>query len=75
MWKSPTLQKWIHHTCFQAGRKAVAIDLDHDASTMNVATDLGFANCLYHACNLKAGAACVVAPVCGSWVYMQHDGN
>ena len=38
---------------------------------MDVSSDIGFANCLYHAANLRPGSGCLVAPVCGSFVYMK----
>ena len=41
-----------------------------EGEAMNLATDLGFANALFHVCNLKEGAALMAAPVCGSWVFM-----
>ncbi|CAK9046029.1 Putative rhamnose biosynthetic enzyme 1 [Durusdinium trenchii] len=39
---------------------------------MDLTTDIGFSNCLYHACNLREGAACMAAPVCGSFVFMSR---
>lgn len=39
---------------------------------MDMTTDIGFANSLYQAANLKPGAAALAAPVCGSWVFMSR---
>lgn len=58
------------HHC-QAGRRAVPIDLEIGGATMDLTTDSGFANALYHAANLREGAACMAAPVCGSFVFMK----
>ena len=38
---------------------------------MDLTTDLGFCNTLYHIVNLKPGSGALMAPVCGSWVFMQ----
>lgn len=54
----------------QAGRSAIGIDLAIGGPSMDISTDLGFCNCLYHICNLRAGSAALMAPVCGSWVFM-----
>ena len=56
----------------QAGRRAVPIDLEIGGASMDLTTDIGFSNCLYHACNLREGAACMAAPVCGSFVFMKR---
>ena len=55
----------------QAGRKAIGMDLEIGGAKMDMTTDIGFANSLYQAANLKPGAAALAAPVCGSWVFMQ----
>ncbi|CAK8999972.1 Putative rhamnose biosynthetic enzyme 1 [Durusdinium trenchii] len=55
-----------------AGRRAVPIDLEIGGATMDLTTDIGFANALYHAANLREGAACMAAPVCGSFVFMSR---
>lgn len=51
------------------------MDLVLGEATMNLATDHGFANALYHVCNLKEGAALMAAPVCGSWVFVLLDSH
>ncbi|CAK8991732.1 unnamed protein product [Durusdinium trenchii] len=56
----------------EAGRRAVPIDLEIGGSSMDLTTDIGFANCLYHAANLREGGACMAAPVCGSFVFMSR---
>lgn len=48
------------------------IDLEIGGSSMDLTTDIGFANCLYHAANLREGGACMAAPVCGSFVFMKR---
>ena len=37
---------------------------------MDMSTPLGFANSLYHCCNLREGSGAMMAPVCGSFVFM-----
>ena len=54
----------------KAGRRAIGMDLEIGGESMDLSTDIGFANTLYHVANLKPGSAALVAPVCGSWVFM-----
>lgn len=58
----------------QAGRRAVGLDLELGSKKRNMATDLGFSNCLFQTCCLREGAAALVAPVCGSWVFLKLGG-
>lgn len=37
---------------------------------MDMTTDAGFSNCLFQCANAAEGAGAVLAPVCGSWVFM-----
>lgn len=46
------------------------MDLEIGGEAMDVSTDLGFSNCLYQIANLVPGSNALVAPVCGSWVFM-----
>ena len=59
--------------CVQAGRRAVGIDIDLGGEKMDMASSLGFSNALYQVCNIKEGGAALVAPVCGSFVFMLPD--
>ena len=40
---------------------------------MDLLTNEGFANAMYFACNLAPGSGHVSAPVCSTWVFMQHS--
>ena len=51
------------------------MDLELGGSEMDIATDQGFANSLYKACNMKEGGTALVAPVCGSFVFMRFGAN
>lgn len=54
----------------KAGRRAIGMDLEIGGNTMDMTSDIGFSNCLFQAANMKPGSAAVLAPVCGSWVFM-----
>ena len=54
----------------EAGRRAIGLDIDIGGDSMNMASDMGFSNCLYQVANMEEGGGGLMAPVCGSWVFM-----
>lgn len=52
---------------FQEGRKAVPFDVTY-SSDMDLLSAQGFANALYHACNVLPGSGSMSAPVCSTFV-------
>lgn len=60
-------------TVSKAGRSAVPFDFAYDNINMNLLTNEGFSNALFHACNLEIGSGHVTAPVCSTWVFMFLD--
>jgi len=57
---------------WRAGRSAVPFDFAYDNINMNLLTNEGFSNALFHACNLEIGSGHVTAPVCSTWVFMSR---
>ena len=59
---------WVR---LQAGRKATPLDVEIDPLGMDLTTDQGFSNALYHIANLEPGAGSMSAPVCSTFVFMK----
>lgn len=54
----------------QEGRSAIPFDISYDAQSMDLLSDQGFANAVYHTLNLKVGSGKMSAPVCSTFVLM-----
>ena len=55
----------------QEGRSAsIAMDINHDPTTMDLLDSTGFISACYHATCVKPGGGCLAAPVCSTFVYM-----
>lgn len=52
----------------QEGRRALPFDITHDPANMDLLTDRGFANALYHTMALLPGSGALSAPVCSTFV-------
>ena len=52
----------------QEGRRAVPFDITHDPENMDLLTDQGFANAIFHTCALLPGSGALSAPVCSTFV-------
>ena len=70
----PILYMAIHHISPsqipQEGRSAVPLDVCIGGDSMDLTSDIGFANALFMVCNLRPGTGALAAPVCGSWIFM-----
>lgn len=71
------IKKLLKSPCFaspnknaQEGRRALAMDLNHDPSTMDLMDPKGFISACYHATCLKPGSGTLAAPVCSTFVFM-----
>ena len=57
-------------TYLAGGAQCHSIRHHHDAQSMDLLSDQGFANAVYHTLNLKVGAGKMSAPVCSTFVLM-----
>lgn len=61
---------WEITSIHQENRHAVALDIKYDPIGMNILGTQGFLQHLYQVCRLRPGKACLFAPVCSTFVFM-----
>ena len=56
---------------FQENRRALPFDIRYNSDTMDLLTDQGFANAVFHTLCIAPGGSATTAPVCSTFVLMQ----